>query len=74
MRDVCTHQPHLDQGPAAEFFPFTCVVRHGRVQGVREGEYLTLAPLGGSTQVSSVEYMHIAAPPHPAPISTVSSF
>ena len=63
MRDVCTRQPHLDQGPAAEFFPFTCVVRHGRAQGARGGEYLTLAPLRGSTQVSGVEYMLIAAPP-----------
>ena len=63
MRDVCSHRPHLEQGPAAEFFPVMCVVRHGRLQGAREGEYLILAPLGGSIQVSGVEYIHTAAPP-----------
>ena len=33
------------------------------MQGVREGEYLILAPFGGSIQVSGAAYIHIAAPP-----------
>ena len=33
------------------------------MRGVREGEYLVLAPFGASIQVSGIAYIHIAAPP-----------